>query len=197
MNQQQAQQDLAYIRELMQSARIATYVSGSYFIVWALVTSLGEIGTWLILTQNLPLDPNRSIFWLWIAVELAGIIGTVVIIRRDNKKAPTRNPAGRLVGLSWFSVAVALLIIFFVGVGSGNIAGYMMCSISTLLIGIGVFNTGLLSGLKWLRNLAYGWWLGGAIMLASPGLWNLWFTALLLLVLYLIPGILLSRKAQA
>ena len=196
MNQQQAQQDLALIRELMQSARRATYVSGAYFIIWALVAGLGQLGTWLIAGQKLelPFDPSTSIIWLWILIDVLGIAGTVYIIRRDRKRTSVVNPAGRLVGLSWFSVGVALLIIFFVGVGFGNIPGHLMCSISALFIGIGVFNTGLLSGMKWLRNLAFGWWFGGAVMLASPGMWNLWFSAVLLFLLYLIPGIALTYK---
>lgn len=197
MNQQQAQQDLAFIRELMQSTRRATYVSGAYFVIWALVCGLGLLGTWLIADHQLtlPINPDTSLFWLWIVVDGLGVIGTLFVVRRD-LKAPTKNPGGRLIGLSWFAVAVGLLTIFFAGVGSGNIPGHLMCAISALFIGIGVFNSGLLAGITWLRNLAFGWWFGGALMLSAPGLWNLWFTALLLIVLYFIPGIVLSRNAR-
>lgn len=196
MNQQQAQQDLAFIRELMQSTRRATYVSGAFFIVWALVTGLGLLGTWLIVSRKLALslDSGMALAGLWVVVDTAGFIGTVLIIRRNARRAAA-NPAGRLIGLSWFSVAAGLLIIAFVGAGSGNMPGALMCAVSALFIGIGVFNSGLLAGLKWLRNLAFGWWFGGALMLVYPGMWNLWFMALLLFVLYLIPGILLSRNA--
>lgn len=197
MNQQQAQQDLAFIRELMQSARRATYVSGAFFIVWALVTGLGLLGTWLIVSQNLalPFDPGIALAGLWIVVDTVGFIGTVVIIRRNARRGIS-NPAGRLIGLSWFSVAAGLLIIAFVGAATGHMPGELMCAVSALFIGIGVFNSGLLADIKWLRNLAFGWWLGGALMLASPGLWNLWFMALMLFVLYLIPGIVLSSRIQ-
>lgn len=196
MNQQQAQQDLAFIRQLMQSTRWATYVSGAFFIVWALVTGLGLLGTWLIVSQKLtlPFDSGIALAGLWIVTDTAGFIGTVLIVRRNARRA-VANPAGRLIGASWFSVAVGLLIVAFVGAASGNMPGELMCAVSALFIGVGVFNSGLLAGIKWLRNLAFGWWLGGALMLASPGLWNLWFTALLLFVLYLIPGIVLSRRA--
>lgn len=198
MDQAQAQQDLAFIRELMQSARRATYLSGAFFILWALVMGLGLLGTWLVVGRKpvLPFDSGTGVFWLWIVLDVIGVIGTVFIIRRNSRRA-VANPAGRLIGLSWFSIAVGLLIMGIVGVGSGNISGDVMCAMSTLFIGIGVFNAGLLAGMKWLRNLAFGWWLGGSLMLASPGLWNLWFTALLLFLLYLIPGIALLRRAQS
>ncbi len=197
MTQEQAQQDLAYIREMMQSARKATYVSGAFFVVWAVVSGLGLLGTWLLVTQQvtLPFDQWKGIFWLWIAMDVLGFIGTVMVIRRNHQRA-VANPAGRMVGLSWFAVAVAILLIAIVGGSSGTIPGELMCAISSILIGVGIFNGGSLSDLKWLRNLAFGWWIGGGLMLASPGLWNLWFMALLLFGLYFIPGILLSCKER-
>jgi hypothetical protein len=197
MTQEQAQQDLAFIRELMQSARRSTYLSGAFFIIWSLVTGLGLLGTWLLVTRTLtvPFDSGIGVFWLWIVMDVIGFTGTVLIIRRNHKRA-IANPAGRMIGLSWFSVAMGILLISIVGNGSGTIPGEVMCAVSTIFIGIGVFNSGVLSGIKWLRNLAFAWWLGGALMLASPGLWNLWFMALLLFGLYFIPGIVLSRRAQ-
>ncbi len=198
MTQEQAQQDLAFIRELMQSARRATYLSGAFFIVWSIVSGLGLLGTWLLVTRQLTVtaDPGVAVFWLWIVMDVIGFIGTVSIIRRNRQRA-VANPAGRMIGLSWFSVAVGILLISIVGGSSGTIPGEVMCAISTIFIGMGVFNSGFLSGIQWLRNLAFVWWLGGALMLASPGLWNLWFMALLLFVFYFIPGIVLSRRAQS
>jgi hypothetical protein len=196
MTQEQAQQDLAFIRELMQSARRATYLSGAFFVVWSIVSALGLLGTWLLVTRQLTItaDPGIGVLGLWIVMDAIGFIGTVVIIRRNHQRA-VANPAGRMIGLSWFSVAVGILLLAIVGSGAGTIPGEVMCAISTIFIGVGVFNAGFLSGIKWLRNLAFGWWGGGALMLASPGLWNLWFMALLLFVFYFIPGIMLSRRA--
>jgi hypothetical protein len=197
MTQEQAQQDLAFIRDLMQSARRATYLSGAFFIVWSIVSGLGLLGTWLLVTQQLtlPFDSGIGVFWLWILMDVIGFIGTVLIIRRNHQRA-VANPAGRMIGLSWFSIAVGILLISIVGGSSGTIPGELMCAISTIFIGMGVFNSGFLSGIQWLRNVAFAWWLGGALMLASPGLWNLWFMALLLFAFYFIPGIVLSRRAQ-
>lgn len=197
MDQAQAQQDLAFIRELMQSARQATYMSGAFFIIWGLAAGVGLFGTWLLVGQKLtlPFDSGIATFWLWMVVDVVACMGTVMVIDRNSKRA-VANPAGRLIGLGWFAVAMGLVIIAIVGAGSRNISADVMCGVSSLFIGIGVFNAGLLAGMKWVRNLAFGWWLGGAIMLASPGLWNLWFMALLLLLLCFIPGVMLSRKAQ-
>ena len=198
MNQEQAQQDLAFIRELMLSSRQATYVSGAYFIIWALVTGLGQLGTWLIISGklNLPFHHGISLLVLWTTFCLLGGVATAVVARRD-LKAPAHNPAGRLIGLSWLAVCIALLIVFFVGFGFGTVPGELMPAFSALFVGIGVFIMGLLNGLNWMRNLAIGWWVGGAIMLASPGMWNLWFMGLMMFLLYMIPGIMLSRRLES
>lgn len=181
--------DLAYIRQLMADTRQATYVSGGYFIVWGIAIGLGLLLTWLQLTGRMPMMPMAS----WTGCLVLGSIGTFFLVREE-KNQPVQTPAGRLIGMVWMSVGISMLIIFFVGVGTGAMNGSLMTPVSSTLVGTAVFLTGTLASLNWVRNLALGWWLGAAAMFAWPGLHVLLMMGIMLFVLYVIPGVILIRQ---
>lgn len=191
MSVQDARADLAYIRRLMEDTRQATYVSGGYFIVWGIVIGAGLLMTWLQLTGRMPVMPMLS----WSACLAVGGIGTFFLVREEQRQ-PVETPAGRLIGMVWGSVGISMLIIFFVGTGTGALSGSLMPPLSSTFVGTAVFLTGMLAGLNWVRNLAFGWWLGAAAMFAWPGLHVLLLMGLMLLVLYVIPGVILIRKKR-
>ncbi|MDX1442490.1 MAG: hypothetical protein R3270_01800 [Gammaproteobacteria bacterium] len=196
MQDNRAHEDLATIRELMVETRQAAYHGGAYFIVWGLAIGLGLLATWLFVSGAVPMPASGRATMLvtWaLAIGLGGLAMWWWPIRRE-QRAPVRSAGGRLIGLNWMAVGTSLMIVFFIGVGFGSLPGYLMNPVSALFIGIGIFMTGVLAGIGWIRNLAFGWWLGGAVMLAYPGLWNLWFMGLLLLLLYMLPGVLLARS---
>lgn len=193
MTVEDAHAELAYIRRLMEDTRQAAYVSGGYFIVWGIVIGLGLIASWMGLIGVLPV----SEFVSWTACLLMGGIGTGWLVRQEMRE-PVEAPAGRLIGMVWMSMGITMLIIFFIGVGSGTLHGSLMSPISSALVGSAVFLTGTLAGINWLRNLAFGWWAGAAVMFAWPGMYMLLLMGLMLFAFYVIPGIvLIVQKRQA
>lgn len=184
--------DLAYIRQVMEDTRRAAYVSGGYFIVWGIVIGLGLVGSWLTATGAWQVSP--LLYW---AVCLAlGGAGTFLLVRAEMRE-PVCAPAGRLIGMVWASMGISMLIIFFIGVGSGTLGGQHMSALSSALVGGAVFMTGTLAGLPWLRNLSIGWWAGSAVMFAWPGLYVLLLMGVMLFALYVIPGVILIRMKRA
>lgn len=189
MSVEEARAELAYIRRMMEDTRQATYISGGYFIVWGFVIGLGLLLTWLQLTGYMPLMPMIS----WTVCLVGGGIGTAFLVHAE-KRRPVETPAGRLIGMVWMSVGISMLIVFFVGTGTGALSGSLMPAISSTFVGTAVFLTGTLAGLAWVRNLALGWWLGAAAMFAWPGLHVLLLMGVMLFVLYVVPGVILIRK---
>lgn len=182
-----ARADLAYIRHMMEDARYATSVGGGFFIAWGIAIGLGLLATWAHLAGHWEV-PNFAAWTMCIAL---GGIATFFLVRREQRAA---TPASRLVGMVWLSMGVSLLIIFFIGVGSGNLAPVHMPALSSTLAGGAVFLTGVLAGLAWLRNLAFAWWAGAVVMFAWPGMYVLLLMGVMLLVLYVVPGIVLIRR---
>ncbi|HEX6927937.1 MAG TPA: hypothetical protein VF267_01710 [Gammaproteobacteria bacterium] len=180
--------DLAYIRHLMEDTRRAACVSGGYFIVWGVVIGLGLIATWARIAGYWTVPP----FAAWVVCLALGGIGTFFLVRRELRE-PVEGPAGRLIGMVWMSMGITMMIIFFIGVGSGSLGAEHMSALSSALVGGAVFLTGALSGLAWLRNLSFAWWAGAAVMFAWPGVHVLLLMGVMLLALYVVPGLLLIR----
>lgn len=183
-----AQQDLAYIREMMVETRRAATVSGGYFIVWGLATGLGLMFTWLQVVGLLPYKP----FLTWVPCLSLGMLANVYLVRRDMRQ-PTQSKAGHLVGMVWVGLGVTQLIFFFAGLGVDALPGPVLPGVFASLIGIGMFLTGVLAGLGWLRNTAFGWWLGSVLMFVWPGEFAILLMGVLLLVFYVLPGVALIR----
>ncbi len=186
-----AKTDLAYIRELMLDTRRAACLSGGYFIVWGIAVGAALLVTWLQLTQGWTQTP----FITWTACFVLGSLGNLYLVRQEMRE-PVQAPAGRLIGMVWVALGITQLILFFAGLGTGAIPGQHMPALFCALIGTGVFLTGVLAGYPWLRNLAFGWWLGSVVMFVWPGMYVLLLMSLMLLVLYVVPGTVLIRMKQ-
>lgn len=191
MNHDDVRADLAHIRRLMEDTRRATVVGGGYFIAWGIAIGLGLLVTWLRVAGHWEVPPFGS----WIACLALGGIATCWLVQRE-KRDPVQAPGGRLIGLVWLAMGISVLVLFFAGVGSGNLDGRLMPALSSVLVGGAVFLTGMLSGLNWLRNLAAAWWLGATAMLLWPGPHVLLLMGAMLLALYVIPGIVLIRMRK-
>ena len=183
-----ARADLAYIRRLLEDTRHVTCVSGGYFVVWGVVTLLGLAMTWGWLAGHWTTSPLVA----WGGSLLLGAAGTFLLVRRERRE-PAQGLGGTLIGAVWLSMSVAMLIILFIGVGSGSLEGRHMSALASTLVGGAVFMTGTLAGMGWLRNLAFAWWAGAAAMFAWPGEYVLPLMGLMVLSLYVVPGLLLIR----
>ncbi len=186
-----AKKDLAYIRELMVDTRRAAGLSGGYFILWGLIVGVALFATWLQVVEVLPYKPLLT----WGPCFVIGILGNLYLIRRDIQ-APVQMPAGRLIAMVWVSVGVTQLIFFYAGLSADGIPGQHMPAIFASLIGSGLFLTGVLASLGWVRNLAFGWWTGSLVMFVWPGDHVILLMGLMLLVLYVLPGVVLARMKQ-
>lgn len=183
--------DIAYIRELMVDTRRAACMSGGYFIVWGVAVGLALLITWLQLTDVIPYKPLIT----WTTCFLAGILGNIYFMRQDAQE-PVQAPAGRLIGMVWLALGATQLIFFYASLGAHALPGEHMPAIFSSLIGTGVFMTGVLAGLPWLRNLAVGWWAGSLAMFIWPGTHVSLLMALMLFILYVIPGLVLIRMKR-
>ncbi|HET6630950.1 MAG TPA: hypothetical protein VFG91_14350 [Woeseiaceae bacterium] len=191
MTEDDARADLAYIRRLLEDTRHVTCVSGGYFVVWGVATLLGLLMTWGWLAGNWTLAPLVA----WSGCFVLGAAATFLLVRRESR-APARRFGGTLIGAVWLSMSIAMLIILFIGVGSGNLDGRNMSALASTLVGGAVFMTGTLAGMAWLRNLAFAWWAGASVMFAWPGGYVLPLTGLMVLALYVVPGLFLIRMRR-
>lgn len=186
-----AQQDLAYIREIMDESRSFATVGGNHFIIWGSVLSLALLGTWL---------RSRGVAWieplpLWLACVGGGWLLTFLSIRRRGELALAVHPSARQIRGAWIALGFAMTLTFFLGTLSGSIALAAIPGLSAAFTGVGIYINGMLARIGWLRNLAFAWWACGAAMLLWTGNHTLVLLAVLMIALYVVPGVALNRMA--
>lgn len=185
-------EDLAYIRDLMEDTRRAAGLSGGYFVLWGLAISVGLLLTWLQVIDVLPYRPILT----WGPCLALGLLGHFVLAWRDEQR-PVQSRAGRLVGTVWLALGVAQLIYFVASMGFNTLPGIYMPGVVSSLLGSGIFITGVLAGITWLRNVGVAWWLGAISMFAWPGDHVSLLMGVLLLIFYVVPGVVLIRQQRA
>lgn len=192
MTHHDAAADLAYIREVMEQTRRYTAAKGIYFVLWGSLVALALIGTWFQWHRVI----GGTNFELWIGAMTAGWLATLWLARREatHGQAPFQ---ARLIGMNWVAVGVAMGTFYFVGVPMKTVGFEAIPGLSALFVGVGIFNTGHLSGLRWLAAVGVCWFVAGGALLAFPGPHTLWAMVALLLLGEVLPGLVLMRQERA
>lgn len=187
-----AAQDLAYIREIMDESRSFANVAGNYYILWGVVTGVALLGNFAFALGWFPLAP----FFTWAICIASGWVGTAILARRDRARELVIHPSGRLITVAWVAVGIAMSIALFAGSWNGSIRPIAIPGFAAVFIGIGVGMNGAIARIDWLRNLAFVWWIAALPMLLWPGNYTLVVFAVLVIALYVVPGLKLNAMAR-
>lgn len=192
MTQHDAAADLAFIRQHIEQTRRYTAAKGVFFVIWGVAVSLSLLLTWLQVAGAL----GGSQWAIWIPTTVVAWSLTLWFAWKQQQESAVPHHA-HLIGMNWTAIGVAMMAVFFVGVGRGTLGYAGIPGLSAILVGVGIFNTGHLSGLRWLAAVGVVWLVAGALMLAFPGLHNLPAMALLLVFGQIAPGLVLMRAERA
>jgi len=191
MTQQNALEDLAYIRQVMEQTRRYTAAKGVFFVIWGVAVSVSLVLTWLQVTGGV----GGNQWAIWIPTTLVAWGLTLYFAWRQQRESAVPHHA-HLIGMNWTAIGIAMMFMFFVGVARGTIGYPAINGLAALLVGIGIFNTGHLSGIRWLAGVGVAWLVCGALMLAWPGLHTLLLMAFLLVIGQIVPGLILMREER-
>lgn len=194
MTETQAADDLAFIRKIMHESRSFAEVGGTHFIVWGTATGLGMLLTWAMVQRLVP-GSAMAIYGTWFVVLFAA---TAVSMwhGRQEKKSLVAHPVNRQIGAVWFAIGMPMLLLFFVAQPYGLVKAFAIPTTAAALLGSGIYLTGSLAKINWLRNLAIVWWLAsiGLMLVRGPAVFLCY--AILIFALYVVPGIKLNQIAR-
>ena len=193
MDGERAERDLAASRRLMEESRGQISGTGRHWIVWGAVTAAGLLATWGSLRGTLSMGP----VWIWCGLLPVGWAASLWMGHRGSGVRSVRNQLTRLVHSVWFGLGIGLTILGIGGMFSPLVDPRVLPGLFCTLIGAGIFATGAVPGLGWLRWVAGGWWLGGVALMAAPGGYALPVMAAMVLALQVVPGVLLERRARS
>ena len=193
-----AQEELAFIRKVMEDSRTSLVDDGKPKLVWGAIVALGMLYTYL---QAIA-DSDLYVMWVWLAISAFGWGYIFWVEKQRDKTLRARTQTGKIIGAIWgacgFSTGLIVALAF--GTRYFNIDMIMhpiaLCPITAIIIGIAYFLDGSLRLVPWVRNLAYAWWLGAIVMFFWPTIHVLLIYAIMIIAFQFIPGIVLYRRSK-
>lgn len=194
MNESKAAEDLAFIRQIMDESSAFAAAGGDQFVVWGAVTGLGMLGTWAIASRLLP-GTGGTIWTLWVITLAIGFLLSYWRSRQQ-RRGPVSHGVNRQIGAVWFAVGMPMLLLFFVGQSYDLVRPQAIPATAAALLGTGIYLTGTLARIGWLRNLAFAWWVASIALMVVRGAAVFLVYALLIFALYVLPGFKLNQMAR-
>jgi hypothetical protein len=175
----------------MQQTREYTAARGIFFVVWGVAVTTALLLTWLQITGKL----GGNQYEVWGVTMTLGWLLTLYLAWRQQRAVVVPVNA-KLIGLNWTAVGIAMGLTFFVGTPFHSIGVAAIPGLSALFVGVGIFNTAQLAGIRWLGAVGIVWLLVGALMLAWPGFHTMLMMAALLVFGQIVPGLVLMREER-
>lgn len=192
MDEITAQQEIAFIKKIMQDSRKVVYSDGIEFIYWGIIVVICLCYTYF----SIFLGGTKYIFYVWLALIFLGYAGNAVFLKRRYKKIKASSIAGNLLGLIWAASGIAMTLVGFIGGFSGAIKGVFISPLMCSFLGIAYFLSGYIYGKKWITSLAFFWWAGAVVMFLVPGAYSLLLMAAMMIILQIVPGIILYKDSK-
>lgn len=185
-------EDLAMIRRLMEQNRGVIHGTAAHYLLWGVLVTAGLLATWASVQGRLGIE----VAWIWPVTIGAGWLASMWIGYRQDRAAPVNTPAGRVMSAIWIGAGVAMTLLGFVGLYSGELGPNAMLASLSAVMGAAYFASGALHGSAWPRLVAAGWWAGSVAIFLWPGVHSLLVMAGLMVFFHLVPGLVVYRSGR-
>lgn len=187
-----AREDIALVRRMMEESRTVVVDRGKHFMIWGLVPTAGLLFTYARLTGSPGPDPR----WIWIGLLIIGWAASLTVGLIDGRRARVGTLPRRLLSVTWIATGISMTMIGLAGLFGPLVGGEAISGLLAAILGAPVFVTAVLTGERWLRWVAIGWWAGGTVMLFSTGPYALLLMAAMMFLLLAVPGAVLFARAR-
>lgn len=190
MQEQKAQQELAFIKKVMEDSKNILVEDGKGFIFWGVLITVGLVYSYFAVISG----GQKTLRWFWLALIAFGWLYTIIVETRQAKKRRISTFAGKIMGAIWISCGISMTLFGFIGPLAGAYSTIYINAALSFVLAIGYFVTGVVYRVKWITLLSIGWWAGGIVIFFWRDLSTLLVMAGMMIFFQLIPGILLYKK---
>ncbi len=194
MDQNQFQEDVQYIKRMIENNRRTIIDNGLNYLITGILVAIG------VIISSLPgISTNKgTVTLVWFSIIAVIIISNLTIQYRIGKSKIKRTFITNIYESVWivcgFSVTV-ITILYFI---TWKISLPDFFLIIATILGIGYYLTGVINELSFMKVLAFGWWIGGILSIlwgyiGQEDLLPLLFSCLII-PLEIIPGIIIYKK---
>jgi hypothetical protein len=150
--------DVDYLRELAESGATGAPSGGKYFLVWAVVVTVGLILTYAAVTKSLPLAPDQ-LNYVWAAVLAAGWVASFLMGSADGARPESARFANRLTSAMWIAAGIGLTAVWAGLALSGVASQALMMPIASAVSGVATVASAIIFRIRWLYAIAVAWWI--------------------------------------
>ena len=190
MIEDQARQDIAFIRHAIEDGRGYANARSPDMVVWGVAVAVGYLGSYAFRRGWSPVEPG----WLWIVCIALPWLYSLrrVAARLAGGAKVERRPMAAALRMLWFGCGVFLTSLGVLCAWSGDIRQGWFNAVVAGVLGLAFFVSARLSDLAWFTWVAIAWWLGEVTIFAlrhDPAVAAL--SAALMLLLLAGPGLVL------
>ena len=194
MEQNQLQDDIAYLRNMIDNNRRNLVDNGIAYISAGIYVLIGIVISYILHINGLAnLQP---ILWLVLMVLL--IIINFIVQKKFKRKQVKKTFASKIFDATWAACGIPIAVISVLFLTTGLITPTSFFIIISSILGIGYFLTGIINDLKLMVILSFGWWLGTILSI----LWRYigeeyqlaFLFAGLIFIFEIVPGIIIYKK---
>lgn len=189
MNKNRAQEELAFIKKVMQDSQKILTDNGKMYIFWSGCAVLGLAIKFIM--QALGIYFHNA--WIWIPLIILGWLITF-LWRTKHSEALVKTFAQRALYGVWTAWGVAIPILAIVAFFFHAVEPWAVPAIIATLLGSAHFASGVITNQTIIRYSGFAWWTGSIAMFVWPGEYAVLLLGVMIVVFQMIPGILLYRK---
>lgn len=193
MDEQQARDDIKYIREMLDRTRRSTADSGDLFIFWGVWIILALVGHYI-------LSFTRLHHWIWVnwaAFTFSGWAFTIFHQVRRGRRERILTFAQESVAYLSFACGIAFALAAFALPALKVYSYNVIPIIISLISGVFLFGLGGLLRARLMLWAGVAWWLGAVVLTFVPDNWRGLGIVPLLMVGYLVPGLAFRAKFRS
>ena len=187
--QQSAQENLAYIRSVMEETRNLATDYSYYFILFGAIVLFGTVASYLLVA----LSRWTIIPWMWVLVMAAGMVVAMFRSRRISRQV--NSLIRRMLVVTWSMVLVMVVVLCLSFGLIGLLSLSIALAITSASIGMGYAMSAALGGSLMLGLLSLPWWIGSMLIPVAGDWYGPAIMGALTLFFELIPGIIMKRKS--
>ena len=196
MIEDQAREDIAFIRRSIEEGAAYATASSPAMLVWGVALAIGFLDTYGFIRGWSPVAPGV----LWAACLGLPCLFSLrrVAIGLTGRAVRARGPMAQALAMLWLGCSIFLTALGIAVMVTGERGSGWVNAVVAGVMGIGFFASASLTRLPWLRLVAIAWWLGELALFAlRHRLEALPLAAALMLLLLAGPGyVLMSRGAR-
>lgn len=194
MDRQDAMEEIALIRRVIDESRRFAMDSGKYYLLWgALVTAAIFAEYWMFVNHT---RSTAASAWVWIITIGIGWLVSMIWGFQGASKRSGWPIGAKLVGLVWLSSGISMTILGFVATASGALQSWALCPVIAVVMGSGYAISGLIYRLRWVSLVGVAWWLGSLVMFWIKGIAVLPIFGIMMILFQIVPGLVFYRKSK-